>query len=169
MSTFCTSKEMAGASNESMRAALTTLTNNGFTIVQSDPEQAVLTGPGYNSTNQNPLRGASKILLDVKGEELRLVAELGGVDRMLYRLRQTPIWILLGGGLLVSIFALVFSLLGINIFRNWILTVTTVMSVLLPALPWLYLVPKLSKMVRSRTEQALANLVNNAAQIAKFS
>ncbi len=54
---------------------------NGFALVAHDDVSMEFTGPGMQSTKQNPILGASRITLEVDREYLRLHAELGGVDQ----------------------------------------------------------------------------------------
>lgn len=79
-----------------LQAALVALTNNGFAIVKRDGKSVDLTGPGLNSTRQNPLLGASRIHLELHGHELSLEAELGGVETMRRFLMRFPFMLGLG-------------------------------------------------------------------------
>ena len=103
MNTYTTSTETPGPTGEILQAALTVLTNNGFAIVNRDELTASLKGPGLNSTRQNPLLGASAIRLALEGNQLRLDADLGGVDSMRRFLMRFPFLLGLGLGLFFGV------------------------------------------------------------------
>ena len=60
MADYTTTASFAGPPEPVLAAAIATLTNNGFAIVDRSDRGATLTGPGLNSTRQNPLLGTSQ-------------------------------------------------------------------------------------------------------------
>lgn len=173
MSTFTTSAMKAGPSDDVVHAALLTLANNGFAIVNRDENSADLTGPGLTSTRQNPLLGASKIHLELHGQQLRLDAELGGVDSMRRFLMRFPLVLGLGLGLFFGVcggllFGRQFGVgFGVPWAQGWMWLLVSLGFALLPVSPWLFLSPMMSNMIQTRTQSALTTLVQNAVQLQK--
>lgn len=173
MDTFSTSAETARRADDVLLAALTILTQNGFAIVSRDKYSASLTGPGLNSTKQNPLLGASAIHLELHGQQLHLDAELGGVDSMRRFLMRFPFMLGLGLGLFFGVVGgVVFGRqFGVGFGVPWAQGVTWMLFAvgvaMLPVTPWLILSPMMSRTIRSRTENALTTLVTNAVQISR--
>jgi hypothetical protein len=173
MATFSTSATVAGNPAHALRSAVTTLTNNNFAIVHCDDASATLTGPGLNSTRENPLLGATRVDLRVAGNRLDVDAELGGVDSMRRFLNWFPL--LLGASL-----GLLFAVVGGSFFgafggnpdlpggERWQRLLFALGAGLLPVAPWLVLSPMMASWIRNRTHRALETLANNAAHTAKL-
>lgn len=171
MKTFSTSAVTTNPTEDVLQAALTTLTNNGFVITNRDKTSVDLTGPGLNSTKQNPLLGASAVHLELHGRKLHLDAELGGVDSMRRFLMRFPFMLGLGLGLSFGVFG-GFALgrqFGVGFGVPWAQGLTWMLfaigMAMLPVTPWLFLSPMMSKMIRQRTQDALRTLVTNAVQM----
>lgn len=173
MSTFSTAAVTSKPTGEMLQAALVTLTNNGFTIAKRDATSASLNGPGLNSTKQNPLLGASSIRLEMRGQQLCLDAELGGVDTMRRFLMRFPLFLGLGLGLLFGvvgglIFGQQFGVgFGVPWAPGWKWMLVAFGGSMLPVAPWLFLSPMISNLVRNRTESALTALLQNAIQLSR--
>jgi hypothetical protein len=173
VSTFSTSAATTRPTSDVLQRAIATLTNNGFAIITLDENSASLTGPGLNSTRQNPLLGASKVHLELCGQQLRLDAELGGVDSMRRFLMRFPLMLGLGLGLFFGgVGGIVFGRqFGVGFGVPWAQGLTwmllAICGAMLPVSPWLLLSPMMSNMVRNRTQSALTTLVSNAVQIPK--
>ena len=173
MNTFSTFAVTKKTTQDVLQAALVTLTNNGFAIVNRDENSADLTGPGLNSTRQNPLLGASRIHLLLQGQQLRLDAELGGVDSMRRFLMRFPFILGLALGLLFGVvggftFGRQFGVgFGVPWAQGWTWLLVAIGGAMLPVSPWLFLSPMMSNMIRTRTQNALATLVQNAVQLPK--
>ena len=173
MNTFSVSAVTENTTDDVLQSALITLTNNGFAIVNRDANSAELTGPGLNSTKQNPLLGASRIRLKREGEELRLDAELGGVDSMRRFLMRFPLILGVAFGLLFGVvggfaFGRQFGVgFGVPWAQGWKWLLVAIGGAVLPLSPWLFLSPMMSNMIRTRTQNALATLVRNAVQLSK--
>lgn len=169
MTTYSTSMSHNESTASVVEAVKTILVSNEFRIEEASDRHLVATGPGLNSTKQNPLLGATLIELDVSDHNVELYAELGGVDRMRSFLTQFP-WILGSGlGLLFASlgsalqgFALPFGL-GPAVGRpdlDWLLNGLAVG--LLPVAPWIIVSPLMSNWIQQRTEHALDTLTANA-------
>lgn len=173
MSTFTTSASTTSRNDNALQAALAILTINGFTIVGRDTYSADLTGPGLNSTRQNPLLGASRIHLELSGQQLRLEAELGGVDSMRRFMMRFPFLLGLSLGLLFGVvggvaFGQQFGGFGVPWAQGWTWMIVAIGGAMLPVTPWLLISPVMSKMIRTRTENALTTLVQNSYQLSNL-
>lgn len=173
MTTFTTYAQTKANFNEAIDFAIGILTNNGFAITQRGVSSVSLSGPGMNSTRQNPIVGVSKITLTQRGGNITAEAELGGVDRMQRFLMWFPM--LLGLGL-AALFGIGGGLLFGQQFGagfgvpwapgwQWLLVATGI--AMLPVSPWLVLSPLMSRMIRKRTQHAVETLVRNAAFISR--
>lgn len=171
MNTFVTSAVTNGATDAALQTALEILSHHGFAIVHRDAKSADLTGPGLNSTRQNPLLGASKIHLELQDQRLLLNAELGGVDSMARFLMLMPLLLGLTLGLLfgvVSGLALgqAFGVgFGVPRVQGWRWLLVAMSGAMLPVSPWLILSPMMSSKIRTRTQNGLMTLVHNAVQL----
>lgn len=172
MNTFSTSAVVSRSTIDGLQVALAILAKNGFTIISRDSETAHLIGPGLHSTKQNPLLGASSIHLRLEKQQLRLDAELGGVDSMRRFLYRFPLRLGLGLGLSFGIlgglgFGRQFGVgFGVPWAQGWAWFFLALAGGLLPVAPWLVLSPLLSRLIQTRTQNALTSLVHNAAQLA---
>ncbi len=173
ITTFSTYAVTTRPTDDVLRAALVTLTNNGFAIVNRDEKSADLTGPGLNNTRQNPLLGASRIHIELQGQKLCLDAELGGVDSMRRFLMRFPFILGLGLGLFLGVgggiaFGRQFGVgFGVPWAQGWTWLLVAIGGAMLPVTPWLFLSPMMSNLVRTRTQNALATLVQNSIQMQK--
>jgi hypothetical protein len=171
MNTFSTYAVTTKPTEDVLQAVLVKLTNNGFAIVKRDGKSVELTGPGLNSTRQNPLLGASRIRLELHGHELSLDAELGGVETMRRFLMRFPFMLGLGLGLFFGVVGgIAFGRqFGVGFGVPWAQGLTWMLLAIggsmLPVTPWLFLSPMMSKMMRTRTQNALTTLVTNAVQL----
>jgi hypothetical protein len=168
MTTFSTSAAVPGNGPRALQFAVTTLTNNGFAITHCDSARATLTGPGLNSSRQNPILGASKIDLRAIDHRLHVDAELGGVDTMRRFLYWFPLLLGLGLGLLFvvggGLFGRQFGVdFGVPWAQGWQWVLFALGCSMLPVAPWLFLSPLMARWIRNRTERALETLANNAA------
>jgi hypothetical protein len=171
MNTFSTAATTKGPASGALRAAIMILANNGFAIVERDDLSADLTGPGLNSTRQNPLLGATKVHLEVRGQQLQVDAELGGVDGMRRFLMRFPFMLglglslvfCLGGGVLLGQqFQVGF---GVPWAQGWRWMLVSIGGSMLPVAPWLVLSPLMSNLVLVRTQRALKTLAENAIKM----
>jgi hypothetical protein len=173
MQTYSTSAVIPRPSGETLQAALAILINNGFAIANRDERSASLTGPGLNSTKQNPLLGASKIRLAIEGNQLQVDAELGGVETMQRFLIRFPLLLGLVLGLLFCViggwvFGQQFGVgFGVPWAQGWNWILVTFGFCMLPITPWLLLAPWIGNMIRTRTQLALNTLATNAVHMTK--
>lgn len=79
---YSNSAHFSGDSQRLLAAASTILMTNGFEVVRQDRQQIEFVGPGLNSTRQNPLLGASRVVVRVQDGRLSVDAELGGVESL---------------------------------------------------------------------------------------
>ena len=171
--TFDTATASNDSSEDALKLAVSVLMRNGFRIVELDASSASLTGPGLNSTRQNPLLGATSIQLQADSRQLVAHAELGGVDRMRKFLFTFPPLLGMGLGLLMGIiggltFGKQFGIgFGVPFAQGWWWMVTAMVMCLLPVSPWLVLSPIMSNMIRKRTECAIESLIHNAQMMTK--
>lgn len=154
---------------EAVRFATVILCQNGFKIERQNTNGIVLSGPGLQSTRQNPLLGASQVELSAERTTLALEAELGGVDSMRRFLIVLPLALgmvffslsIVTGGVVVAVnFGQAKQMLADP--GHWWLWLMPLWPVW-PIAPWMVLGPLMSRWMRSRTERALETLVHNAA------
>lgn len=148
-----------GEVNDAVRRAVDMLAMTGFTIQSRQPGAARLTGPGLNSTKQNPLLGASAIELRSDRGKLVLDADLGG-SRFLGLFAK---WFPPALALMISVFFLVLVALG-AMPTSALVPVAIVAG--LQLVIWAIIGPRIGRRVKRRTVEALDNLVHNASSSA---
>jgi hypothetical protein len=147
-----------GRAAKALDIAKSTLLPLGFQVVSSSDYELRATGPGINSTRENPLKGISEATIVVRSSMIEMQAALGGVRKMKLFLTFFP----LGMGLL---FLIIFGTLALSVpvFRHW-----WVFLIPLAALaPWLFISPLMIRMIERRTGQAIDTLLNNMVTLAK--
>lgn len=153
--------------------AIQVLESVGFKILSCDKQRAELQGPGLNSTKQNPLLGATAIQLHCLYDSIKLQASLGGVATMEYFLRWFPIGL---GLVLGTLFALVGGVVfgranGIPFGVPWAPGLTWLLVAytlaFLPVMPWFFIAPWMTRMIRKRTTLALETLLQKAVMKAQ--
>jgi hypothetical protein len=158
----------SGPAERVLAAAITTLTNNGFAIVDRSDVEATLVGPGFNSTRQNPLVGASQIKIAARSHTLHVTAELGGVESMRRFLMRFPFLLGLGLGAFFAVFGGVLfgQLFGVGFgvpgMAGWRWAALTLAMGMLPSVPWIVISPMMIRRIRERTHRALDVLVSNS-------
>lgn len=161
---------MTKPSDDALQVALSILANNGFAIITRDKCCASVTGPGLNSTRQNPLLGATKISIAIDGNQLKLDAELGGPLQRFVTL--LPLSVRLGVGLLLCILGVSFGQafgvgFGVPGAHGWTWSLIAIGGGMFFALTWFTFSRFMSDMIKGSTEVALTNLVNNAVHLSK--
>jgi hypothetical protein len=170
MTDFAITSETSATSTDVLQSAVTTLISNGFAMTNRDASSATLTGPGQRSTKQNPILGASRIVLRIDNGILHVDAELGGVDSMRRFVMWFPFLLGLGLGLAFTVvggltFGRIFGVgFGVPWAQGWRWVVIAMGSAFLPVAPWIVLSPMLVNIIRKRTHRALQTLVENATQ-----
>lgn len=155
---YAKSVPFSGRAAKALDIAKSTLLPLGFQVVSSSDYELRATGPGINSTRENPLKGISETAITVRSSTIEMQAALGGVRKMKLFLTLFP----LGMALL---FLIVFGTLALTVpvFRHW-----WVFLIPLAALaPWLFLSPMMIRMIEKRTGQAIDTLLNNMVTLAK--
>ncbi len=173
MSNYSTTVSIKDPTGDVLQVALAILANSGFKIVNRDSHSASLSGPGLNSTRQNPLLGATSIQIVVDDDRMKLDAELGGVDSMRRFLTRFPFMLGLGLAALFGVgggflFGRAFGVgFGVPWAQGWTWMLFATIIAVLPVTPWLVLSPLIAGSIRKRTQQALSTLANNAVQLSR--
>jgi hypothetical protein len=132
----------------------------GFQIIASSDYELRVTGPGINSTKENPLKGVSEASIIIRSSAIEIKAILGGVQKMNTFLRLFPLGLALF--FLIVFGALAWSLPDFR--RAWIFLIP-----LLTLSPWLFLSPLIARTIKKRTEQAVDTLLSNMVIMGKES
>lgn len=143
-----------GSGAKALDVARTALISQGFRILASSDYELRVTGPGINSTRENPLKGLSDATITVRPGSIEVKALMGGVQKMKTFLRVFPLGMAL-------FFLLIFGVLAL-----WLPTLRHPWLFLAPALalsPWLFLSPLISRSIEKRTKEAVDTLLNNMA------
>ena len=147
-----------GKASKALEVARSTFLPQGFQLVASTDYELRVTGPGINSTRENPLKGITEasIVIRPSASAIEMKATLGGVERMKKFLTFFP----LGMALLFMIVFGVLALTVPDLRRPWIFLIP------LAALsPWLFLAPMMSRMIGRRTVQAIDTLLSNMVML----
>ncbi|MBN2327054.1 MAG: hypothetical protein JXR73_07855 [Candidatus Omnitrophica bacterium] len=140
---------LQGESEKAFAFAVNIFVQNNFLMKKLGSGEVELTGPGMNSTHQNPLTGVSRARLKLLRQKIQCEAEFGGVKTMQWFI------ILFPPGLGLFLFVL-FALIQQNL--------RPALPALLAVSPWVILGPMMSRWIKRRTEKALDILLDNAAQ-----
>ena len=141
-----------GSAKRALAVAQSTLVALNFQITASSDYELQVTGPGINSTRENPLKAMTKGSFVVRNAAIEVKAVLGGAERMIRFLRIFPL-------MMAIFFMIVWGVLAffLPIFRLW-----WVFAIPLVALsPWLFLTPMIGRSIQSRTKDAIDSLVSN--------
>jgi len=144
----------SGDSRRAMQVAIDALIANGFRTGSKTESSLSCTGPGMNSTSQNPLRGISNAQITVSGNTISIRAELGSVKFMITFLIA----------LMVSMSLLFLMVFGMTPLHSKT-TPTRMPAFLLPSAVGLVLVPFLGIMMKRRTTRAVDALLHNMAAL----
>jgi hypothetical protein len=141
-----------GRAARALDVARSTFVGQGFQIITSTDNELRVSGPGINSTRENPLRGVSDASIIVRASAIEVKANLGGVQKMKTFLRFFP----LGMALL---FLIVFGVLAVVMpqFRQWWIFLIPVLALS----PWLFLGPVIGRSIEKKTTQAVDTLLSN--------
>ena len=149
-----------GKAAKALEVARLTFLPQGFQIVASTDYELRVTGPGLNSTRENPLRGITEasIIIRPSASAIEMKATLGGVEKMKKFLTFFPLG-------MAIFFLIVFGVLTLTVpaLRNPLFFLLPV----LPLAPWLFLSPWMSRMIAKRTVQAIDTLLNNMVMLGK--
>jgi hypothetical protein len=145
-----------GRASKALEVARSTFLPQGFQIVASNDYELRVTGPGINSTRENPLKGISAASIIASTSVIEMKATLGGVEKM----KKFLIFFPLG---MAVLFLIVFGVLALTqpAFRHpWIFLIP-----ILALSPWLFLAPLMARMIGRRTMQAIDTLLNNMVMV----
>lgn len=147
-----------GRATKALDVARSTFVGQGFQIVASSDYELRVTGPGMNSTRENPLKGVSEAAIIIRSAAIETKATLGGAQKMKMFLRFFPLGMFL-------LFLIIFGILAWRLpeFRRpWIF--------LIPALalsPWLFLAPLIARSIERKTTQAVDTLLSNMVMMGR--
>jgi hypothetical protein len=145
-----------GRASKALEVARSTFLPQGFQVVASNDYELRVTGPGINSTRENPLKGISAASIITGPSAIEMKATLGGVEKM----KKFLIFFPLG---MAVLFLIVFGVLALTLpaFRHpWIFLIP-----ILALSPWLFLAPLMSRMIGRRTIEAIDTLLNNMVML----
>ena len=143
-----------GRPSRALDVARTTFMSQGFQVIASTDSELRVTGPGMNSTRQDPLKGVSEATVIVRPSAIELRARLGGAEQMKRFLTFFPLGMAL---LFLIVFGVLAFVVNVPAFRRPLIFLIP----LLALSPWLFLAPMMSRMIERRTTQAVDALVNN--------
>jgi hypothetical protein len=141
-----------GHGARALDVARSAFVGQGFQIVASSDYELQVTGPGMNSTKENPLRGVSEASIIVRSASIEIKAILGGVRKMKTFLYLFPLGLAL-------FFLMVFGVLALSVpgLRHpW-----TFLGPALALSPWVFLAPLMGRSIEKKTTQAVDTLLGN--------
>ena len=144
----------SGNPDEVMKVATASLTASGFRIDSHTSDTLEFVGPPMNSSHGPPLLGASRVVLRMSAGSLSLAAELGGARRMI----RIMLFLIVGLTILLDI-----PMTALAVLHKapwWIPLVGLAWLV-----PWVILLPIISRISRQRTIRALDALLQNLTVI----
>ena len=140
------------------------LVAEGFSIVQHSHKEVQCSGPGMRSTKQNPILGAtSVVLIERTHPKPRVIvhAELGGVEWMSKFILRLPLAIAGGQAILFGSFALVGNtIFGAPVPPSSFGLIIGILA--LVTVPWIFIRPRMTRWMKKRTEASIEALVRNA-------
>jgi hypothetical protein len=144
-------KHVSGEAAAAAKQIVDSLTAQGFRIAREQRGSVDLLGPGMQSSRQNPLVGASNVVVSSRRREVIVEADFGAVRRLIRTL-----------GVVIFAMAILFFVMFAFVVRpeNWF--VRFVVPVL-PLAPWPILLPWMSWLFRRRTARAFDTLLQNTA------
>jgi len=157
---YQTNSPFPGDPTKSLEFAVGVLTSVGFRLVDRTSQTVEMTGPGFRSSNENPLRGASTIRITHHGGELALDAELGGVEWMGKFVTWFPNILAVTLGVVLSI--VFWTLWGPG---RWLTVLVIVIAA--DGMMWLMLGPYITRKLKERTQRELETLLANAATMGR--
>jgi hypothetical protein len=147
-----------GEAAKALEVARSTFLPQGFQLVSSTDYELRVTGPGINSTRENPLKGITEALIVIRpsASAIEMRATLGGVEKMKKFLTFFPLG-------MAILFLLVFGVLALTVpaLRNPLFFLIPILALS----PWLFLAPWMSRMIGRRTTQAIDTLLNNMVML----
>jgi hypothetical protein len=161
MMTFENSFAFDGSAEKLFNTAHAYLQPFGFEVSTRNGSSIHLTGPGLRSTRQNPILGATGIVIQVQERRIQIQAELRGVEALQKFVKFFPLFLGLGLGLFFGIgggflfgnqSGVGFGIPGVP---HWKWFVASMGFSFIPISPWLVLSPMMSRRILRRTQEAL--------------
>ncbi len=143
------SKHVSGEASAAAKRIVDALAAVGFRIAVQQDDSVELLGPGMHSSRQNPLVGASKVVVRSHRREVAIEADFGAVRRLIRTL----------GFFFVGMGVCFFVLFGFVIHSDNPTLVTRFVLPLLPLAPWPVLLPWMSWLFQRRTARAFDALL----------
>jgi hypothetical protein len=149
-----------GKATKALEVARATFLPQGFQLVTNSDYELRVTGPGINSTRENPLKGITEasIIVRPSASAIEMKAVLGGVEKMRKFLTFFPLG-------MAIFFLILFGVLTLTVpaLRNPLFFLIPVLALS----PWLFLAPWMSRMIAKRTIHAIDTLLNNMVMMGK--
>ena len=146
------SKHVSGDAIAASKRAVDILAGQGFRIAVPQSDAVELSGPGMHSSRQNPLVGASKVVVRSHRREIVIEADFGAVRLLV---RTLGVCIL---GMAVFFYVLFgFVICPDNVYVRFVVPA-------LPFAPWPVLLPWMGWVFRRRTARAFDVLLQNVAE-----
>lgn len=167
MMTFEDSFTFDGSAEKLFNAAQSGLKTLQFDVSSRSRESLQLSGPGLKSTRQNPILGATRIIIQVRDAHVHIQAELGGVVALQRFVKFFPLFLGLGLGLFFAIGGgFLFGSqsgqgFGIPGVPPWKWFVASMGFSFIPISPWLFLSPMMSRRILRRTQDALKSFMES--------
>jgi len=143
------SKHVSGDASAVAKGIVDSLVGQGFQIAAQQRDSVELLGPGMQSSRQNPLVGASKVVVRSRRREVVIEADFGAVRRMIRTL----------GVFLIGMALFFFVLFGFVIPPDG--PIMRFVVPVLPLAPWPVLLPSMGRLFRRRAARAFDVLLQN--------
>lgn len=149
-----------GRASRALDVARSTFIGQGFQITASSDNELRVTGPGINSTRENPLKGVSEASIIVRNAAIEIKATLGGAQKLKTFVRIFPL-------AMEIFFLLIFGVLALVLprFRQWWIFLIP----LLALSPWLFLGPVIARSIERKSTQAVDTLLSNMMMMGRDS
>lgn len=149
---YSKSVPFTGHGARALDVARSTFIGNGFQIIASSDYELRVTGPGINSTRENPLRGVSEATIIVRSSTIEIKAMLNGAQKMKRFMQLFPL-------AMAVFFLIVFGALAwrLPVLRN----VWFFLTPMLALSPWIFLAPLIARSIERKTKEALDTLLSN--------
>lgn len=174
--TYSNSVAVTGDAQRVLASASTILMTIGFEVVEQAGDRIEFVGPGLSSTRQNPILGASKLIVGVEHGRLFVNADYGGVDSLRRFMIRFPLLLGIGIGsvfaVILSVVFLVLYILGVDMGPAWAIAWLSPLMAFGIALtsvsPWIFLAPWITRHLQRKTADALDTLMTNVSHAAEM-
>lgn len=171
---YSNSIAFTGDAQRLLAAATTILMTHGFAVVYQDDHEIEFAGPGLKSTRQNPILGASTVIIRANHGRLSIEAEYGGVESLRRFMFRFPLLLGLGLGsafaVMMTAMLVVIRLTGVRFDFGapivWWLPILALLPALLAVSPWVVLAPWIRHHLERKTTVAIETLMANLCHLA---